>query len=343
MTEPLDRELPPAYDEARIASTWQRIAARRWPAARPPRRWLLGGLVAVAALAIAIVAWPAHRAGPLASRDRSTSVLPGTIWTAGRDVALDDDSTISLAAGARLEILANEGARFATQLQRGRAHFDVHPDGPRRWEIETALASVEVVGTAFTVELRDDQLEVAVERGVVLVHGERVPGRVARLTAGMHLVIGPPAITAAVAPDAPMVVPSPPPAPARHEVPVHPRAQESLAEAIAKADLLTGEGDAAGAAALLERHRSRRDGLVLFTLGRLYLDALGKPELAAAAFDEVIVLASPQGLLEDAHARKVLALVQAGHREGARAALGAYETAFPRGRRLAALRMLVGP
>ncbi len=356
MSEPLDPHLEPAYDEARIASTWKKIAARRWPAARPPRRWLIAGAVVAAAIAIAIVAWPGARPpGPLTTGDPAASVAPGAIWTGlDHDVVLDDESTISLAAGGRLAILANEGTRFATQLQAGSAHFDVHPGGPRRWEIETALASVEVVGTAFTVDVGADQLVVGVERGVVLVHGELVPGRVARLTAGMRLVVRPAIASALPEPSAP----SPPVAPAVHrEAPARPPIAHvaelpaaavkpaSLAEVIAQADLLSSSGDAAGAAALLERYRGSSDpaaGLAVFMLGRLYLDALDKPALAAAAFGDVIARGDPKSLVEDAYAREIEAFVHAGDRAQALRVFAGYEKAYPHGRRLSRIRTLLG-
>ncbi len=364
---PLDRHFQPALDEARTAATWKRIAARRWPARRMRRAWLIAAasaaVLVASAIAIVIVtlAWPgAPHPAPLTCGDASVSVAPGTVWTdPGHELVLDDESRVALALDARLEILANEGTRFATLLQAGSAHFDVHPGGPRRWEIETALASVEVVGTAFTVALRDGQLEVGVERGVVLVHGELVPGRVARLTAGQRIVVGPARLvpTVANAPDEVSphadTAPAPPAhtdiapraAPAPPQPPTAPAAVESVADMIAEADQLTSSGDPAGAVKLLEHARTRgsarESGLVAFTLGRLYLDALDKPALAAAAFDEVITRASPHSLLEDAYARRTEALIRAGARDRAAISLAAYAHAYPQGRRLAALRTLM--
>ena len=59
--------------------------------------------------------------------------------------------------------------------RRGGVRFEVEPDGPRRWTIETGLATVEVVGTVFEVERAPGAVDVRVERGVVVVRGERVP------------------------------------------------------------------------------------------------------------------------------------------------------------------------
>jgi hypothetical protein len=363
--EPYERHLVTAYDEGRIAATWNRIAGARQRIPRGKRTWVV--VVAIAAV-VAYVAWPRTKhERPLASRDPAISTAPGTVLT--RSVTLDDSSTIGLDAGSRLEVLTNEATRFSTLLETGTAHFDVHPGGPRRWEIETALASVEVVGTAFTVQLDAHRLEVRVERGVVMVHGERVPGRVVRLTAGQHIVVGsevvasaPPVPHEPPAPPAPPVAPPPSvvappvaappvaappvaasPAPSR-VAPAH--AEESVASVVAEADRLSAAGDPVAAAKLLERVRARdgdrASGLVSFTLGRLYLDALGKPELAAIAFADVIARANPRSLIEDAYARRVEALLRADLRDRAAEALDAYARAYPHGRRLEALRALVG-
>ena len=361
---PLDRYYKPPFDEARTAKAWRGIAARRRAAPAASRRWVIAATcAALVAAAVVAAAWPSTAVtAPLASRDPAVSVAPGTIWSAGaQPLVLDDDSRIELSGEARLQVLANEGTRFATLLQTGSARFDVRPGGPRRWEIETSLASVEVVGTAFTVSVRDHQLEVQVERGVVLVHGEQVTGRVVRLTAGERLVVAAPVVSAVVPSPSPPPVLPPPVAPPPPPPPPPPRRLASsapvptvvaappplvpLADAVAAADRLRSAGDPAGAAALLEGVRNRpgdpASGLVSFTLGRLYLDALGEPERAAAAFDEVIARGNPRSLLEDAHARSVEAWARAHRPERAAAAFAAYATAYPQGRRLVAVRALL--
>jgi transmembrane sensor len=69
-------------------------------------------------------------------------------------------------------------------LARGSAVFEVRPGGPRRWTIECGLATVDVVGTRFSCVRQAGRLRVNVDRGTVLVRGERVPDRVRRLGAG---------------------------------------------------------------------------------------------------------------------------------------------------------------
>src|SRR5262249_12554261 len=103
---------------------------------------------------------------------------------APQSVALSDGSVIRLSPGARVEPLENAPAAVSLMLTVGEADFDVHEHGPRRWTIECGLASVEVVGTRFTITRVPGELSIRVSRGIVLVRGERVPDRVRRLQAG---------------------------------------------------------------------------------------------------------------------------------------------------------------
>jgi transmembrane sensor len=270
-------------------------------------------------------------------------------------------------------VLTNESNRFVALLDHGRAHFDVRPGGPRSWQIETSRATVEVVGTAFVVDADDHRLVVEVERGIVIVRGERVPGRVVRLTAGQHIGIEDPVVKTAAIPATPAVpvapvavapapVPPPPPVavaerqpPAVHAPPVQhvppvavaPSGSE-LAAAMTEADTRRANGDAAGAAAVLETAlATARDaeskGMAEFTLGRLYLEQLGQPDRAAETFARMIALGQPLGLLEDAHARRIMALVKAGRRDEASAALADYDRAYPHGAHHAMVHALVSP
>jgi len=137
---------------------------------------------------------------------------------AGARLALSDGSAIELGGGARFEPLESSGTTFLGVLQRGFASFDVRPGGPRRWQVECGLATVEVVGTRFSCERAPGRLRVAVQRGAVVVRGERVADRARRLVAGEALeVVEAPAPVAA---DALAVVPvEPAEAPALAEAP----------------------------------------------------------------------------------------------------------------------------
>ncbi len=79
-----------------------------------------------------------------------------------------------------------------------------------------------------------------------------------------------------------------------------------------------------------------------FSLGKIYLDNLDQPALAARRFADVRAMAPAGGLAQDALAREVEAWARAG--ESARARDGALEYArvYPHGQRLAAVRDLGG-
>jgi transmembrane sensor len=376
--------LQPAIDEERIAANWQRVAkGRRRDAMRPHdsrttvelphlgarrrnrrfARWFaLGAATVVAAVAV-YLAWP--HGGPLGAID--VGIAPGSVVDAParRLVAFDDGSAIDLADGTRLQVLTNESDRFALLLLRGRARFDVHPGGPRRWEIETPRATVEVVGTAFTVESDDRRVVVAVERGVVMVRGERVPGRVARLVAGDRIEIDDAPARDAHAATPPAIAPPTKNASTNRPAPSKPSPRvaaadplrpppgarptsdsKKLAAILGSVEQRRASGDAAGAAELLESAlATTRDdpslGLAEFTLGRLYLEDLGAPDRAAAAVARMIALGSPHALLEDAYARRIEALVRALRIDDARAALDEYDRLYPHGLRRTALHALL--
>jgi transmembrane sensor len=184
---PLKQGLREPADEAALSRIWQGIDAR-FPRPRWRRRIeLVAAPLALAAVA-AVVVFLRHDPGPL----RLTSGAAITAIdapAAGAGISLSDGSYIALGGGARLEPLESSGSTFIAIVARGTASFDVRPGGPRRWQIECGLATVEVVGTHFDVERSAGRLRVAVARGQVLVRGERVPDRVRRLAAGEALEI----------------------------------------------------------------------------------------------------------------------------------------------------------
>jgi transmembrane sensor len=104
------------------------------------------------------------------------------------------------------------------------------------------------------------------------------------------------------------------------------------------ADRARRSGHASEAAELLEKAVSsdgfgHRAAIACFTLGRLYLEELGKPAAAARAFDRSLLAGPPRGLEEDVRARLVEARTKMGDSEGARRAASEYRARFPGGRR----------
>jgi tetratricopeptide (TPR) repeat protein len=380
MCQPLERLLEPPYDEARIARTWQHIAeARDRQPHAPSRAWIAAipaAALAAAAAVLAVVDRPAaiERPRPLAALDPATSVAAGAEVAAPRGLpstlALDDGSRVALAPGARVQVLANDGARFSALLVQGTATFEVSAEPSRRWEVETSLATLEVVGTRVVIAHAAHHVTIRVDRGVVMVRGERVTGRVQRLVAGQELVVAREATALERDADAPAARSSAPqraadPVPAAAGLASEPRATappdpvapaaplgagapppsappEPLSGAILEADRLR-DAEPAAAAALLERALdTQRDGaaagLAAFALGRLYLESLADPVRAAEVFRRIVDRGTPRGLLEDAHSRLVEALIASGEHHRAREALSEYLRRYPEGRRAAGLR-----
>jgi transmembrane sensor len=261
-----------------------------------------------------------------------------------------------LTASTELEVLSNDGHRFVTLLRRGSCGFSVTPGGPRRWSIETDLATVEVVGTEFTVNRHAEGLAVHVTRGVVLVRGEHVPGRVQRLGAGQALEVRdtraleqtemPLRTTAPAANEAPASATATSETTRSEGIASIPRRAFDFDTEMEQADRARAEGrfdDAARilSAALREGGDDSQAAIAGFSLGRLQLDILNRPNDAATTFCAVVRRGSPRALVEDAQARCIEALARAGRRDEAIRQARVYETRWPDGRRLAEVRAFV--
>ncbi len=352
---------------------WQRIAARRSRRARVSQRLALAAAFVIGAVA-AVLFVTSMRQGAL-ERSVATSVREarplglrgGAAWShidsraESHAIELDDGSRIELGPEARLALLENTGHSIVTLLGAGRAVFDIVPGGPRRWSIEAGLATVEVVGTKFSVARDGFGIEVEVEHGVVLVRGERVNDRVQRLGAGDRLRIDqepPRAATSTTQPSAPQPAPpradrasAPPSEAAWRDMATrgeYDDAYKSLTPSgiaanaktadldglLALADVARLSGHPAEAVEPLERvlsehRRDPRAALAAFTLGRLFLDSLGDAARAARAFERAMGLELPRALIEDAHLRLIEARARAGDRRGAHDAWVAYVARFP--------------
>ena len=357
---PLRMKLDDLPSEEEIQRIWLRVQKRR--ARRQARRelrpaiWVGAGFVAACAVLL-VLAWvrPASNTGPLTTGGHALAQVAGDATNAGL-LELSDGSRIVVDPGARLEVLDNSSRAFGVALRTGRAAFDVRPGGPRRWTIEAGLATVEVVGTRFTVARTPGSVDVSVERGVVVVRGERVPDRVRKLTAGERLVVSEPHAARGTTEPAPPTekepvanAPAPTEAPAGEPRRPGPSSSGNAAsvasatplgfdELIAQADAARRRGDLRGAESLLESALAgapdrKRAALAAFTLGKLELDGLGNASRAAAAFSRAVSLGPPDAIAEDALARLVEAEGAAGQIEKARADALEYQKRYPNGRR----------
>jgi len=340
---PLRELLDARTSEREIHEVWKGLAARR--AARRSRRPLM--LAAAVCLLSLVAVWLVRRpaapstpaldaAGPLAVTDGA-----GERLLAGGDAivapaALSDGSRLAVRPGARLSVVENSGRTFVTHLERGHADFSVKPGGPRRWIVECDGPTIEVVGTEFTVDRSPPALRVEVRHGVVLVRGTEVPGHLRRLFPGDVLEL--PAHAAAQSPE-PTAAPSvqiPEPAPSAASA----TPSNDPATLYDEADRERRAGRSEEAARTLERAvaaapHGQRAALGCFTLGRLYLDELGKPGAAAHAFERSLAAGPPLALEEDVRARLVEARARTSDVAGAGRAAEEYRSRFPGGRRAA--------
>jgi transmembrane sensor len=183
---PIKSQLRESVDEPALRRIWNRIDGRLPEARRRRRRATAGALALAGAAAVLLVGYARRDHGPLRLAD-GRALFAVDAPAEGARLSLSDGSAVELGGGARLEPLESSGSTFLAVLQRGSAAFDVRPGGPRRWQIECGLATVEVVGTRFSCERAPGRLRVSVQRGAVVVRGERVADRARRLAAGESL------------------------------------------------------------------------------------------------------------------------------------------------------------
>lgn len=335
LPDPIDPLLKDTADEERVRRIWKGIGEKQQRKRGPSAGAKIAAVsvLAAAAALLVYVVWAREDApapvahGPL----RLENGEPFAAREGDLAIELSDRSRIEL-RGARIEPLRNDGDTITLLLARGSARFEVEPGGPRTWTIESGVATVEVVGTVFTVTRGDGWARVEVEHGTVVVRGERVRDRAARLTAGESLLVGEEQRASAPAPI------EPPPA----EPPQARRPPPDAEALMVRADEARRAGDLEQASVLLERAAARNAdpaaGVAAFTLGRLELDSRHRPDRAARAFARALSLTLPARMREDASARLVEAHRRTGDAAAADRAARAYLADYPEGRHAARVR-----
>jgi transmembrane sensor len=345
-----------------------------WRARRDARRIRTtvvgaGAMAVAAAVCFAVIARRPVPVGPLL---RDDGALPRAVES-GAVARLLDRSEVSV-RGGRVVVLGNTARSFETRLDGGRARFSVTPGGPRRWSVTCEGVVVDVTGTVFEVEREPTAVRVSVERGAVRVTSRRLRGPRA-VTAGQWVRVplvddaprppaATPAPTVAVEPPAPLARTAPPapsrPTPAWRDLArqgaydqawqqlgvggvTRVERSSSAADLLELADVARLSGHPAEAVSPLERVLREHAGdpaapLAAFALGRLQLDALGRPDRAAEALERALALGVARSLEDDVRARLVEALARSGRRDAMRAAATEYLRRFPDGRRAAAVR-----
>lgn len=105
-----------------------------------------------------------------------------------RDVLLVDGSKVRLSGDTRMDVRFTPWSREVV-LREGEAFFDVAHEKVRNFAVDTGSSSVTVLGTAFDIDLVDEQTRVVrVYRGLVSV--DAGAGRQWRLPAGSGIEVG---------------------------------------------------------------------------------------------------------------------------------------------------------
>jgi transmembrane sensor len=325
---PIADRLIDAVSEDELAAAWRGV--ERGSARRARRRAQLR--VGVTALLIAGVGAGGYAlmrgdGGPREASDRMAALTrdDGSAFEGigpSERVRLSDRSRIEARDGS-LEVLENAPSSLALHLQRGRARFEVTPGTGRRWRVEAAGVSVDVVGTVFTVHRTVEAIQVTVERGVVVVRGVRVPDGVRRLTAGGSLRV---ALEPAhdLATDDSVAAPTPEPElaasavgaseperPAASAEPHRPPARVLLEAADVARRAGRSEEAIVALTDLVRTHpRSREAPLAAFTAARLLRES-GRRGEAATWYGRALTLGLPAPL--DEQAREALRGLEDAH------------------------------
>ena len=148
---------------------------------RRQRRQRRAGKAAVAAAAfvvlLAVGSWIALKTGRFQSASETLAAAHTTILAPERRV-LPDGSVIELRVGSEVEVDFTIAQRRIL-LRRGEAHFVVAKNPARPFIVAAGGIEVRAVGTAFSVQLGDSQVEVLVTEGRVAVEKPVVASAVA--------------------------------------------------------------------------------------------------------------------------------------------------------------------
>ena len=133
-----------------------------------PRGWLLAfGAVTVAA-AVAVFLFDVRPALEMAPRDPllASNGLYATAVGQQQTTALADGSTVLLNTDSQIRVEYDADFR-SIRLLRGEAHFTVAENAGRPFRVYAGTSRVQAVGTAFSVYLKTDSVDVTVTEGRV--------------------------------------------------------------------------------------------------------------------------------------------------------------------------------
>ena len=170
--------------EPEFKNLWEDAPRLPGKAATKPqrRRWSVrhyaGAAVAAASLCLAVLFVPAFFVRLEADYQTTTAE--------SRTITLEDGSKVQLAAASALSTDFTNDRRNVTVLK-GEAFFDVVPDKTRPFVVEAKNVTVQVLGTAFDVDLTDGVTQVALAHGSVEASFRNAPPT--RLVPGEMLIV----------------------------------------------------------------------------------------------------------------------------------------------------------
>jgi len=188
VNKPISHLLSSEADPAAIERVGARLRQSKGPATRT-RSWVAaGGLAAAALLLVMMLPSDAPRERRLASGE---ALLHLEATSRDEVFALSDGTEMSLSQGTRVDRIQNDDARLVLRQSTGRVVYRVAPQGPRAFIVEAGIATVEVVGTEFTVDRHRadgvESVDVEVAHGVVVVRSEHLEDHIVRMEAGVRL------------------------------------------------------------------------------------------------------------------------------------------------------------
>lgn len=148
---------PPAHERPAGASLSERRTVAKARKASPKSHWM--PWATAAAITLALGAW----FGDLPLRLQADYL---TATGEQRRITLADGSRLLLGSNSAISARIDDGQR-SLHLLRGDLYLEAAHDSQRPLRIKADGATVEVVGTRFSVSLRDDDVAVAVDEGRV--------------------------------------------------------------------------------------------------------------------------------------------------------------------------------
>lgn len=147
---------------------------------RRRRQRLQFAVTSVAVVAFGLLAWPALRSRIDPPTERAP-VAGNAVVLRPETRLLPDGSVVELNGGAELVVDFSGPLRRVT-LRRGEAHFQVAKDAQRTFVVVAGGVEVRAVGTAFSVGVEPDTIEVLVTEGRVAVENTGRPAPTANAT-----------------------------------------------------------------------------------------------------------------------------------------------------------------